>query len=188
MTWLSRIGPVSGVAMQGVLWATVIGGGLASPHFTWPTDPFSIVGSGEGAVATTFNLGLVGSGLLALPFAAWLATVGRRALAVPYALVGVGFLLAGVFPMPNPLHAVATAIFLFTWLLCWVDSGQEWRAGNRVRAGVAFALGAAAVGIWLPYDLGLERAQVGYAAAEAVAFAVITAWTLWVLRRERTRP
>lgn len=176
--WRSTLGPLSGLLMQGVLWTTVIGGSIASALFTWPTDPFSVIGSGDGAVATAFNLGLVGTGLLALPFGRWRWISGRRLQGLLVGLVGAGFVLGGVFPMPSPLHEAAAGIFVGVWLLCWAAAVEDWRRENRRTGAFQFALGIAAVGIWVPYDFGIEGAMVGYAAAESVVFVAFSAWTV----------
>lgn len=181
--WLPTVGPLSGIAMQGVLWTTVIGGALASPLFTWPTDPFSIVGSGDGAVAMAFNVGLLASGVLALPFAAWLWRVRGRLPGALYGLTGLSFVAAGLFPIPSSLHEIAAGIFVFVWLLCWAAGVADWRRERRWHGAVQFALGVASVAVWLPYDFGIEWAMVGYGAAEAVALAVLTMWTLWTVHR-----
>ena len=181
-TVVDRIGRPSAIAMQVVLWTTVVGSALAARNFVWPMDPISVVGAADGPVALAFSGGLVATGLFALPFAAWLATSGRPVQGACYGLVGLSFAFGGLFPVPSDLHALASGIFVFTWLVCWSDAAGAWREGDGRRAAVVFALGALAVGVWLPYDLGVESAQMGYAAAEAVTFAVITVWTLWTIR------
>lgn len=171
--------------MQGLLWTSLVGGAVASAVFTWPTDPFSIVGSTGTAVATAFNLGVIASGLLALPAAAWLWTEWRPLVGALYGLTGVSFALAGVFPMPSPFHELAAAIFVAVWLLCWVAAVDDWRDGHRRIGGLEFALGTAAVVVWLPYDFSIEAAQMGFGAAEAVAIGTFTLWTVLTVYRRR---
>lgn len=186
-TWLTNGGPMAGIAMQGVLWATLVGGGLASSAFSWPTDPFSVVGSTGGALATAFNLGLIAGGVLALPVAAWLWTAWRPLIGAIYGLTGLSFVLAGVFPIPSPLHELAAAIFVFAWLLCWIAAADDWRGSDRRIAALEFALGAAAVAVWLPYDFAIASAQIGYGAAEAVAIGAFSVWTVLTVFRRRGR-
>lgn len=181
-SWTETWAVVCGIGMQAVLWVTVVGSVLAAESFDWPTDPISIVGAGDGPLALAFNAGLVVTGVLAVPFAVWLGT-DRRILGVLYGLVGVSFLAGGLFPLPNALHDLASGIFVFTWVLCWADAAAGWRGDDRWRAAVSVALGATALAIWLPYDLGIESAQIGVGAVEGVAFAVLTVWTVLAVRR-----
>jgi hypothetical membrane protein len=105
------------------------------------------------------------------------------------ALVAAGFVLAGAFPIPQVVHAAAGAVILFGIpLLLAIDATRTWRRG-REREAIALATGAlVTVAIWLPYDLGLESLQIGYALAEIVAFTALAAWTLRVLhQRPRER-
>lgn len=177
------VSPAGGIAMQIVLATSIAVGVALSPVFTWPGDPFSIVGSADGPAALVFNGGLVLTGLLGLAFAAWLRRARSPVLGWLFALVSASYALAGAFPMPSPLHAVATGIFVFGWLLLWTAAAADWRSGRRRAAAAELVLGTVAVGIWLPYDLGWAWAQVGYAAAEAVSFAAVGVWTVWTALR-----
>lgn len=184
---------LAGALATVVLAGTLALGPVASPQFTWPTDPFSVVGGGDGLVALAFNAGLVFVGVCWL--AATLAVREARGTSVAGALglVAVGFVLAGAFPMPHVVHAVGGGVILFGIpLVLAIDAAGSWRAG-RSREAVVIAGGLiATLAIWLPYDLGMESLQLGYAVAELVAFGALAAWTLWVLRflppRQRSTP
>lgn len=64
----------------------------------------------------------------------------------------------------------------------------EFRCGDRRPALSAFGLGLVGIGIWLPYDFGLEAAQVGYGAAELVTLGAYTMWALWTAHCLATGP
>lgn len=173
----------AGVAMHVVLAGTIAVGAAASAPFSWPADPFSVIGSTGDATAMAFNAGVVLAGLLALPFARWLWDRWHRAIGALYALIGVGLVIAGVFPMGTGLHDLVAVTFLGIPAMLWCAGIADWRAGDRRRAVASVVLGAVSLGVWLPYDLGLENAQIGYAAAELVVFAVLGCWTVWTVRR-----
>lgn len=166
-----------------VLLATVLGGALATPSYDWPTDPFSQIGGTDGAVALAFNAGLAVSGALAMVFAVALWRHHRPAVAVTYAVGGLGLAGAGVFPVGSGLHAVAALFFFTAWLPPVVAGLTDWREGRRESGATAILLGLVAVGIWLPYDLGLSWAMVGYGAAELVSFVAWGTWSAWTARR-----
>lgn len=187
MDHAGRAGPVAGVLAPVVLLATVLGGALAVPSYQWPTDPFSDVGGTGGIVALAFGAGLVLSGLLAVAFAAVLWRRWRPSLGVLYGIGGVGLAGAGVFPVGSGLHAVVALFFVTCWLPLVVAGIGDWRAGQRLRGTAAVVLGLVAVGVWLPYDVGVEWAMVGYGAAELVTFLAWGAWSAWTAVRVRGR-
>lgn len=165
--------------------AALVSIGVATALFSgydWPTAPFSVMGTGGGPAALVFNGGLVVAGVLALPFAWRLWTARRPLFGILYALLGVSFAVAGAFPMGSPLHAVATGIFLIGWLLPSAAGVADWRNGRRSVGIAQCVLGTAVLAVWLPYDLGLERAQVGYGGAELVSLLVIAGWSAWTAR------
>lgn len=162
------------------LLATVLGGALAVSTYQWPTDPFSVVGATGGSAALAFNAGLALAGVLAAVHGGYRWATGRRGTGAVYALGGIALAVAGLFPAGSDLHAAA-AVFLFTaWLPPVADGVARWRRGERAAGVAGVALGAAAFGVWLPLDLGLAWAWVGYGAAELVSFAAWGAWTAWV--------
>lgn len=178
-----RYGAWAGVASQVILLVTVSVGMTVSQVFEWPTDPVSVVGTTDNLTATAFNAGLALTGLLMVAFAVTLWRVWRPSIAALAGLVGLSFALAGIFPIGSGLHNIATGIFLFGWLLLWWAGIVDWRAGNRLVGAATFALGTAAIGVWLPYDIGVESLQIGYAAAEVVCFAALGLWVVWTGRR-----
>ena len=178
-----RAGPVAGVLAPVVLLATVLAGVLATPSYQWPTDPFSVVGGTDGVGALAFNAGLVLSGCLAVVFATALWRRWRPALGALYAVGGVGLVGAGLFPVGSGRHEIAALFFVTAWLPPLVAGAGEWRAGQRKRGGAAVLLGLLAIGVWLPYDFGVEWAMVGYGAAELVTFLAWGAWSAWTAFR-----
>ena len=178
-----RVGLVAGVLAPLVLLVTVLGGALATPSYQWPTDPFSVVGGTDGVVALAFNAGLVLAGGLAVLFAVPLWRHWRPVLGVLYAVGGVGLVGAGLFPAGSGLHAIAALFFVTAWIPPVVAGIADWRAGRQTLGAVAAALGLVALGIWLPYDLGLSWAMVGYGAAELVTFITWGAWSAWTASR-----
>lgn len=177
MQRLHYTGRTAGVLAPVVLLATAVGTALAAPAYEWPTDPFSVVGATGGPVALAFNLGLLLAGALTALYGVHRWRTGRRGTGAVYALGGVSLAVAGVFPADTDLHEV-TAVFLFTaWLPPVVDGVHRWRTGDRTPGIAGIALGTVAFAIWLPQDLGLARAWVGYGAAELVTFAAWGAWT-----------
>ena len=187
MDRIGRACPVAGVLAPVVSLVTVLGGALATPGYRWPTDPFSVVGGTDGVVALAFDAGLVLGGALAVVFAAALWQRWRPALGALYALGGVGLVGAGLFPVGSGLHEIATLFFVTAWLPPLVAGVGEWRAGQRTRGGAAMLLGLLAIGVWLPYDFGVEWAMVGYGAAELVTFLAWGVWSAWTAFRLENR-
>lgn len=184
-----RLSTAAGVAAPVVLLVTVGVGAAVSKAYDWPTEPFSIVGGSGEPVSLAFNVGLVVAGLLALPFARLLWRVGRRAVGGLYVLVALSLVGAGLFPIPTALHAVFGAGLLLGIPLVLLAAGvDDWRGGDRRSGATTLALGTAAFAVWLPYDLGIEAAQVGYGAAELVAFLALAVWSGWTASRLRARP
>lgn len=180
--------------MAGVAWpiaflATVVSGGLASPVFSWPTDPFSVVGTTGDATAAAFNAGLVATGIVALVFAAWLWRRYHRAVGAVAAVVAASTAGAGLFPAGQVAHAAFGAgLLVGAWVWLWAAAGVDWRRGNAGPAAVAFLLGTAAVAVWLPYDLGVAWAQLGYGFAELVTVAAVGSWSVWTAARAYRDP
>lgn len=161
-----------------------------SPVYSWPTDPFSVIGATGNLAAAFFNTGLVVAGLLSIPFAVRLWTFGNASAGVLYGLVGLSFAGAGLFPIgaeANLHELFGVGIFLGIWLLLWTAGVGDWRSGHRREGLIAFALGSIAVSVWLPYDFGLTWAQVGYGAAELVAVLSFAAWSARTAARLRKR-
>jgi hypothetical membrane protein len=159
-----------------------------STAYTWPTEPFSVIGGEGNLTASLFNAGLITAGLLALPFASRLWTATSRVVAVLYALVGVMFIGAGLFPVGGDSVAhefFGAGIFLGIWLLLWTAGIIEWRSGARREGAMTAALGSITLAVWLPYDFGLNWAQIGWGAAEVVVvvcfgvWSILTAGRLW---------
>lgn len=181
-----RIVVALGALSPAVVVATFVGGGVASPAYAWPTDPFSIVGTTDGVVATLFNAGLILAGLLALPFAVRLWRAVGPLVGGLYAVVGVSLVGAGLVPArPGAVvHGIAGAVvFLGIWLVPWAAARREWAADEPRAAATSLLLGAVALVVWLPYDLGVTRAQVGYGAAELVSMLAFAMWSGWTAVR-----
>lgn len=179
---------IAGAIAPAILLLTLSAGGLVAPGFDWPTDPFSIVGTTDGVVATAFNAGLVLAGIASLPFSVHLWRAWSRPAGGVFALIGLSLIGAGFVPAdPGAiLHEVFGAgIFVSIWILLWVGGIVDWRRRNR-RAGLsAFVGGSITLAVWLPYDLGLRWAQIGYGAAELVSVLAFALWSGWMAIRLR---
>lgn len=173
-----RVTTAAGVCSPLVLLAALGSGAALDPGYDWPTEAFSVIGASGGPAATVFNVGVVGGGLVALPFAWRLWTDWHPAPGGLYGLFGFAFVVAGAFPIGTALHDVAAAIFFVAPLLPWTAAVLDWRADRRRGAVAQALLGLAAVAVWIPYDLGIESAQVGYGGAELVAVLVIAVWSV----------
>lgn len=170
---------VAGVIAPAVLLAT-FAVSAPSPAFDWPSDPFSVIGATDGWFALTFNAGLVLGGLLSLAFAVRLWRAVSPLVGGAYAVVGLSFAGAGLFPATEGavLHEIFGALAFFGIpLLLWIAAVVDWRAGKRRAGAATFGLGSVALLVWLPYDLGLAWAQVGYGAAEAISLLAFAAWS-----------
>lgn len=187
MTHPNRLWIAGGIA-PAILLLTLSAGALVTPGFDWPADPFSIVGTTGGVVATAFNVGLVLAGVAALPFGVHLWRSWSRSAGGVFALIGLSLVGAGLVPADPgaTLHEVFGAgLFLGIWILLWVGATVDWRRRNR-RAGLAaFVGGSATLGVWLPYDIGLRWAQIGYGGAELVSVLAFTLWSGWMAARLR---
>ncbi|WP_458190354.1 DUF998 domain-containing protein [Haladaptatus sp. NG-WS-4] len=156
-------------------------GAALSTTYTWPGEPFSVIGGEGNFAALFFNAGLVVTGLLALPFATRLWTASSRAVAVLYALVGVTLVGAGLFPIGGDSIAhelFGAGIFLGIWLLLWTAGILEWRSGAPREGATVIALGSITLVVWLPYDFGLTWAQIGWGAAEVVVVVCFGVWSV----------
>ena len=184
----------AGVLTPATVFVTFCATAVVTPEYTWPTDPFSFVGTTDGASATAFNAGLVVAGALSLPFAHRLWSTWSRAVGGLYALVGVSLAGAGAFPaasgtVSGSAHELfAVLLFVSIWFLLWAAGVVDWRAGHRRTGATAFALGGVALTVWLPYDLGWRWAQVGYGAAELLVVSAFAVWSVWTVVRLRTHP
>ena len=184
----SDLAAATGVAAPAVLLLTVGVGVASSPTYDWPAEPFSALGASGEPTADWFAAGLVLTGLLTLPFAARLWRVRAAPVGGLYALVGLSLVGAGLFPFRSLWHEVFGAgSLLGIWLLLWVAAVVDWRAGSHRDAVLALVLGTASLAVWLPYDLGIESAQLGYGLAELVAFLAFAAWSARSAVRIRAR-
>lgn len=155
-----------------------------STTYTWPSEPFSVIGGEGNLLALLF--GLIATGLLAFPFATRLWTATSKPVAVLYGLVGVMFIGAGLFPMdPDSIaHALfGTGIFVGIWLLLWTAGIMEWRSGDHREGATTIALGSMTVLVWLPYDFGLMWAWVGWGGAELVVALCFGMWSVSTVSR-----
>lgn len=124
-TTTTKIQTLSGVLAPVAVLVTFGVGATLSTVYSWPTDPFSVVGTTGDLAAAFFNAGLIVAGLLAIPFAVRLWTLGNASVGILYGLVGVAFVGAGLFPIGAEanLHEIFGAgIFLGIWLLLWTAS------------------------------------------------------------------
>lgn len=156
-------------------------GAALSTAYMWPAEPFSVIGGEGNLTASLFNAGLITAGFLALPFASRLWTATSRVVAVLYALVGVMFIGAGLFPVGGDSVAhelFGAGIFLGIWLLLWTAGIIEWRSGARREGAMTVALGSITLAVWLPYDFGLTWAQIGWGAAELVVVVCFGVWSI----------
>ena len=178
----------TGVASPAAVLLTLTANAALSPTYAWPAEPFSVLGAPGEPTAALFGAGLVLGGLLALPFAVRLWRTAVAAVGVLYALVGLSFAGAGLFPAGTAAHGVFGAgLFVGIWLLLWAAAVVDWRrdSSSSFDAALAFLLGTAALAVWLPYDLGVRSAQFGYGFAELVAFGAFAVWSVRTALRLR---
>lgn len=182
--WTGAAGVVSPVA---VLAGSAVGA-LSTPAYDWPTAPLSVIGTTGGPGAVVFTAGLLLGGVAAVWFAAGIRRDVGPVVAGLCGVVGVSLAGAGLFPSVDGtvglLHALFGAGALFgIWLLLWAAGVHDWLAGARRRGAAIVLLGTATLAVWLPYDLGIESAQLGYGAAEVVTFVAFGLWSGWTARR-----
>lgn len=106
MTGLRERGRIAAIALPTVVVAATGLGFAFAPSWDWPTAPISAIGAGDGSVALAFNVLLVVAGVTGLPYARVLWTQYHRAVGLLTGVVAVGFVGAGLFPVPQDLHAV----------------------------------------------------------------------------------
>lgn len=163
---------------------------MLSPTYSWPGEPFSVMGGGDGLGALFFNAGLIVTGLLAIPFATLLWRTSGTSEGLLFGVIGLGFAGAGAFPMEGGPHSeefamngssiahelFGAAIFLGISLYLLVAGVKRLRAGTSRDGWTAVGLGLITVLVWLPWDLGLQWAWIGWGGAEGV---VVGAFGLW---------
>jgi len=177
----------AGIVGPAVLLLVVGLGAVWSPTYSWPGDPVSLIGMTGGWTAGLFNAGLVLGGLSLLPFGARLWRVHSPLTGGLYAVVGLSLSGAGLFPASQrTLHGLFGALVFFGIpAVLWAAGAVDWRAGDRRSGATAFALGATALVVWLPYDFGMTWAQIGYGAAELVSLLALAAWSVLTTVRLR---
>lgn len=181
----------TGVLTPLVALGTFVGSATLSATYTWPSEPFSVIGGEGNLLALLFNAGLVTTGFLALPFATRLWTTKSRAVAVLYGLVGVMFVGAGLFPMSESsiVHELFGAgIFVGIWLLLWTAGITDWRSGDRRESVTAVALGSISLLIWLPLDFEVKWAWIGWGGAELVVVLCFGVWCVSTVERLWRQP
>lgn len=174
---LERATTAAGVAAPALALGTVAVAAAASPTFAWPAEPFSVLGRAGAPTATGFNAGLFVTGLLAVAFAVRLRAAAGAVVGGLYAVVGVSFAGAALFPIGTPLHDVAAGIFLGIWLLLWAAGVRDWRAGDRLAGAATVALGTVVPVAWDVWPL-----LVGDPGLAAQELASLLAWAAWSVR------
>ena len=171
---------------------TFVGSAALSTSYTWPNEPFSVIGGEANLLALLFNAGLVTTGLLSIPFATLLWTENSKSEGVLFSIIGFMFIGAGVFPMKgdpssgeflmgggSTAHAIfGSGIFIGISLYLLLAGAKRLRSEGS-RAGLtAVGLGLITILVWLPWDFGLLWAWVGWGAAELVVVACFGLWSI----------
>lgn len=162
-----------GVLASALYFATLIGASLSWPGYSHVTQYASELGGSEAPHPALFNLGILATGGLAvlggLGLVAHFAARGRPAsgalTGAALAAWGVGMLLGGLYPMPDPRHHGFGLVFgavLLPVLLMLALRGRAgalafamllvWLASMIAILAVMFGLGglvtSANVGLW----------------------------------------
>ncbi len=167
----------------------------AYPGYSLWRDPTSGLGSDRSPVALWFNAAAIAGGMAGIAgswgaYRAFEAAGGRaRALILPIvmAMVAAGFLWAGIFPLPHPLHPMnpSTPAMLITPVLAliyawWAPALRPLRVVLLVNLTFFLAV--------LPFMIGLvpvDRGTVGGLLQRLLALPVFLPIGLigWQLRR-----
>jgi hypothetical membrane protein len=161
----------AGVAVPFLYYGALIVASLFFPGYSHKTQYASELGSAAATRPWIFNTGVVLGGLACVVasfgfFRAVRALTGARVLgavaALTLALFGIGFVLGGVFPMPDPRHAgfgLSFAIHLTPFLL----AAALWRRqrGLSVYLLVSGALLLLGIAVMMGVGSLVTRANVG---------------------------
>lgn len=174
----------AGVAIPFVYFATLFGVGAVTPGFDHGAQLPSELGRDGMANAALFNVGLIAVGLCGLLASAGL-WLGLRAsgtnailallIALTVACLGVSMVMAGAFPLPNPLHYGFNIIagMLLTGLFATfaLKGVARWIALLGFVAGlVALALNAGVGGIATEANIGWIIRLQAFIAMATIAF------------------
>lgn len=180
----------AGVAIPFVYFATLFGVGALTPGFDHGSQLPSELGRYGMANAALFNAGLIAVGVCGLlaSLGLWLGLRARGTnailtllIALTVASLGVSMVMAGAFPLPNPLHYGFNIIvgMLLTGLFAVfaLKSAGRWIALIGFLAGLgALALNAGVGGIATETNIGWIirlQALVAMATIAFVCFAVM---------------
>jgi len=180
---LGALGPL-------ILYGVIVAGGFMSPGYNHMTQSVSDLGQAGASTATMFNYGLMAAGgaviLGGLGFLLGMRRLGGGLLmpllaAVAIGLYGASLLMAGMHPMPDPMHDAYNLAYagVAAPLLAFLALGDRSElSGAKTLAVISFLAAAAILGITMnvggfnlvhPTDAGLwER-------------GLILAVTLWML-------
>lgn len=182
----------AGIAIPFIYCATLFGVGAITPGFDHGSQLPSELGRDGAANALVFNAGLLAVGACALLASAglWLGlrTVGTNIIlalltALPVACLGISMVMAGAFPLPNPLHYGFNIIagMLLTGLFgaLVLKGAARWIALAGFLAGLAaLALNAGVGGVATEANIGwIIRLQA------LIAMATIAFVSADVMRR-----
>jgi hypothetical membrane protein len=102
---------IAGVAIPALYGTAIVASLLLNPDFPWLTQAPSDLGRAEMPFHWLYNLGLLAAGGCGLLAAIGLLKKTRRrnafwarASSAALALASIGLIMAGLFPLPDPLH------------------------------------------------------------------------------------
>lgn len=183
----------AGVAIPFLYFATVFGVGAMTPSFDHGAQLPSELGRESMANALLFNAGLIAVGICGLlaSLGLWLGLRGGKAIsdilaflvALSVACLGVSMVMAGAFPLPNPLHygfnIIAGMLLTGLFAAFALKGGARWIALAGFVAGLgALALSAGVGGIATEANIGwIIRLQA------LIAMATIAFVSADVMRR-----
>lgn len=180
---LGALGPL-------IYYAVIVAGGFMSPGYNHMTQPLSDLGQTGAPAATMFNYGLMAAGgaiiVGALGFLLGMRRLGAGILMLLLATVAIGvfgaaFVLAGLHPMPDPMHDAYKLGYagLVAPLFGFLALGDRNEVAGAKMLGVISFLAAAILAALMMNVGGLNLVQKAQAGLWERGVAVAT--TIWMV-------
>ncbi len=163
----------AGVAVPFLYFGTVFGAALLYPGYSHVSQYASELGMAGQPSAALFNGGILATGVATLLGSFGISRGARRAGARPVAAVigalllglfGLGLMMGGLFPMPDPRHG-GFGLGMSVHLAPFALAAALWRLPGRRRLCVFLMVTGVAAGVLLAIMMGVgglvTRADVG---------------------------